>query len=61
MIKKGRHDPYVVSRAVYVIEALTALVLADFYLLNKTRKVKLLSSFLYYNILDIASTNKCLY
>ncbi len=36
---KGRHDPCVVPRAVPVIEALTALVLADFYLLNKTRKV----------------------
>ena len=36
---KGRHDPCVVPRAVPVIEALTALVLADFWLLNKTRKV----------------------
>jgi len=36
---KGRHDPCVVPRAVPIIEALTALVLADFYLLNKTRKV----------------------
>ena len=35
---KGRHDPCVVPRAVPVIEALTALVLADFYLLNRTRK-----------------------
>ena len=35
---KGRHDPCVVPRAVPVIEALTALVLADFWLLNKTRK-----------------------
>lgn len=37
---KGRHDPCVVPRAVPVIEALTALVLADFYLLNKTRRVQ---------------------
>ena len=36
---KGRHDPCVVPRAVPVIEALTALVLADFWLLNKTRKI----------------------
>lgn len=36
---KGRHDPCVVPRAVPIIEALTALVLADFYLLNKARKV----------------------
>lgn len=35
---KGRHDPCVVPRAVPIIEALTALVLADFYLLNKTRR-----------------------
>ena len=36
---KGRHDPCVVPRAVPIIEALTALVLADFWLLNKTRKI----------------------
>ena len=36
---KGRHDPCVVPRAVPIIEAMTALVLADFYLLNKTRTV----------------------
>lgn len=35
---KGRHDPCVVPRAVPVIEALTAMVLADFTLLNRTRK-----------------------
>lgn len=34
---KGRHDPCVVPRAVPIVEALTALVLADFYLLNRTR------------------------
>ncbi len=33
---KGRHDPCVVPRAVPVVEALTAMVLADFYLLHKT-------------------------
>ncbi len=36
---KGRHDPCVVPRAVPVVEALAALVLADFWLLNKTRKI----------------------
>lgn len=36
---KGRHDPCVVPRAVPIVEALTALVLADFYLLNRTRKL----------------------
>ena len=36
---KGRHDPCVVPRAVPIVEAMTALVLADFYLLNKTRTV----------------------
>ena len=34
---KGRHDPCVVPRAVPIIEALSAMVLADFLLLNKTR------------------------
>ncbi len=36
---KGRHDPCVVPRAIPIVEALTALVLADFYLLNRTRKI----------------------
>ncbi|CAM1349701.1 chorismate synthase [Tenacibaculum crassostreae] len=36
---KGRHDPCVVPRAVPVVEALTALVLADFWLLDKMRKI----------------------
>jgi chorismate synthase len=36
---KGRHDPCVVPRAVPIIEAMTALVLADFWLINKTRKI----------------------
>jgi chorismate synthase len=35
---KGRHDPCVVPRAVPIVEALTALVLTDFYLINQTRK-----------------------
>ncbi len=36
---KGRHDPCVVPRAVPIVEAMTALVLADFWLINKTRKL----------------------
>lgn len=33
---KGRHDPCVVPRAIPVVEAMAALVLADAYLLNKS-------------------------
>ncbi len=33
---KGRHDPCVVPRAVPIVEAMAALVLADAFLLNKT-------------------------
>jgi chorismate synthase len=32
---KGRHDPCVVPRAVPIVEAMAALVLADFHLINK--------------------------
>ncbi len=32
---KGRHDPCVVPRAIPIVEAMAALVLVDFYLLNK--------------------------
>lgn len=35
---KGRHDPCVVPRAVPIVEAMSALVIADFYLLNQTTK-----------------------
>jgi chorismate synthase len=35
---KGRHDPCVVPRAVPIVEAMAALVLADFWLLNRTSK-----------------------
>lgn len=35
---KGRHDPCVVPRAVPIVEAMTALVLADFSLLKRTNK-----------------------
>lgn len=36
---KGRHDPCVVPRAVPIVEAMTALVLVDFWLLNKLSKL----------------------
>ena len=36
---KGRHDPCVLPRAVPVVEAMTALVLADHLLRNKTSKL----------------------
>ncbi len=35
---KGRHDPCVVPRAVPIVEAMAALVIADFYLRQKARK-----------------------
>lgn len=36
---KGRHDPCVVPRAVPIVEAMAALVLADHYLVNRTSKI----------------------
>ncbi|MBS1534574.1 MAG: chorismate synthase [Bacteroidetes bacterium] len=36
---KGRHDPCVVPRAVPIVEAMAAMVLADFYLLQKTNQL----------------------
>jgi chorismate synthase len=36
---RGRHDPCVVPRAIPIVEAMAALVLADFYLLNKLSKL----------------------
>jgi chorismate synthase len=35
---KGRHDPCVVPRAVPIVEALSAMILADFLLLNKAKQ-----------------------
>ncbi|MGD1841558.1 MAG: chorismate synthase [Thermonemataceae bacterium] len=35
---KGRHDPCVVTRAVVIVEAMAALVLIDFYLLQQTTR-----------------------
>ncbi|MEO0339597.1 MAG: chorismate synthase [Bacteroidota bacterium] len=37
---KGRHDPCVVPRAVPIVEAMSALVLADFSLLAQTNKLQ---------------------
>lgn len=37
---KGRHDPCVVPRAVPIVEAMAALVIADFLLQNKTSTIK---------------------
>ena len=39
MAGKGRHDPCVVPRAVPIVEAMAALVLADFSLRNKNAKI----------------------
>ncbi|MDR0265970.1 MAG: chorismate synthase, partial [Sphingobacterium sp.] len=35
---KGRHDPCVVSRAVIIVEAMAALVIADHLLKNQSYK-----------------------
>src|SRR6185437_5525130 len=37
---KGRHDPCVVPRAVPIVEAMAALVLADYWLRNRNSKLK---------------------
>mgnify|MGYP000462875574 CR=1 FL=1 len=39
MMGKGRHDPCVVPRAVPIVEAMAALVLADNYLINRTNRL----------------------
>jgi chorismate synthase len=36
---KGRHDPCVVPRAVPIVEAMAAMVILDYYLINKTKKI----------------------
>ena len=36
---KGRHDPCVVPRAVPIVEAMAAMVIADYYLINRTRRI----------------------
>ena len=37
---KGRHDPCVVPRAVPIVEAMAALVIADFYLIHQSAKLR---------------------
>lgn len=37
---KGRHDPCVVPRAVPIVEALAAMTLADFWMLNKAKHLE---------------------
>lgn len=39
LVGKGRHDPCVVPRAVPIVEAMAALVLADNYLINRTNRL----------------------
>ena len=39
MAGKGRHDPCVLPRAVPIVEALSAFILADMFLINKMRKI----------------------
>lgn len=36
---KGRHDPCVLPRAVPIVEAMTAIVILDHFLINKTNKI----------------------
>ena len=36
---KGRHDPCVVPRAVPIVEAMAAIVMADYFLQNKSSKI----------------------
>ena len=38
MVGKGRHDPCVVPRAVPIVEAMAALVIADYYLIQQSGK-----------------------
>lgn len=36
---RGRHDPCVLPRAVPIVEAMAAMTLLDYYLLNKTTRL----------------------
>ncbi len=40
IVMPGRHDPCVVPRAVVMVEAMTALVLVDYYLLSRTDRIE---------------------
>lgn len=37
---KGRHDPFIIPRAIPVIESMVAITLLDYILLNMTRKIE---------------------
>jgi chorismate synthase len=40
MVKaKGRHDPCVLPRAVPIVEAMAAITILDYYLINKTTQL----------------------
>ena len=39
LIAQGRHDPCVLPRAVPIVEAMAAMVMIDYYLLNKTTRI----------------------
>lgn len=36
---RGRHDPCVLPRAVPIVEAMAAMTILDYYLLNKTTRL----------------------
>ena len=36
---KGRHDPCVVPRAIPIVEPMAAMVILDYYLINKTKTI----------------------
>lgn len=37
---KGRHDPFIIPRAIPIIEAMVAITLLDYILINMTRKIE---------------------
>ena len=39
MMGKGRHDPCVVPRAIPIVEAMAAMVMTDFMMLNQASKI----------------------
>lgn len=45
LIIHGRHDPIIVPRAVVVVEAMTALTLADMLLLNMSARMDKITEF----------------
>jgi chorismate synthase len=47
---KGRHDPIVVARAVIVVEAMTAVTLADYILMNMCAKIDNIRNYLFFSV-----------